>query len=332
MPAEIAQMMRRRDFIAFLGGVTVVRPRAARAQSRQLPVVGFLNSASQSTVFVAAFRRGLGELGFVEGQNIKIEYRWADGQHDRLNEMAAELAKRRVDVIAATGGAFAAQAAMAATKTIPVLFISGPDPVQAGLVASINRPGGNATGVTVDTTEMMGKRLEMLLELVPKDTKVAMLVSSAPTVEKLELEFAERNGLVVLKLGGGRALDETEYEKEFKAAREHGAGAFLVSADPFFTDRRDLIVALATRHALPAVYPWRLYALAGGLMSYGPSITDAYRRIGHYAGRILNGAKPSELPVQAPDIFELVINRKTAKALGLSVPRVMQARANELIE
>jgi putative ABC transport system substrate-binding protein len=327
-------MMRRRDFVALVGGVAVARPLGARAQSREMPVVGFLNSASQSafTMLVAAFRRGLGEMGFVEGQNIKIEYRWADGQYDRLNEMAAELAKRRVDVIAATGGAFAARAAMAASKTIPIVFISGPDPVQAGLVASINRPGGNATGVTVDTTEMMGKRLEMLLELVPKDTKVAMLVSSAPTVEKLELEFVERNGLVTVKLGGGRGLDKSEYEKEFEAAFEHGAGAFLVSADPFFTDRRNLIVALATRHALPAVYPWRLYALAGGLMSYGPSIDEAYRQIGRYAGRILKGAKPSELPVQAPDVFDLVINLKTAKALGLSVPRVMLARANELIE
>jgi putative ABC transport system substrate-binding protein len=326
--------MRRRDFIALVAGATVAGRHGAHAQPAATPVIGYLNSASESasTAFVAAFRAGLNETGFIEGQNVKLEYRWAQGQYDRLSKLAADLVERRVDVIAATGGAIAGQAAKAATSTIPVLFISGPDPVHVGLVSSINRPGGNATGVTVDTTEMIGKRLEMLLELVPKPTKVAMLVSSAPTVVKSETEFTEKNGLLVIKLDAGKEFEQIAYANGFEAAVDNGARALLVSADPLFTEQRNLIVALAAKHGLPAVYPWRQYAVDGGLASYGPSITEAYRQIGQYAGRILKGANPADLPVQAPTVFELVINMKTAKALGLQLSRIMLARANEMIE
>jgi putative ABC transport system substrate-binding protein len=327
-------MIRRRDVITIGGASIACWPCLSYAQSSATPIIGFLNSASaaSSTTFVSAFLEGLSEFGYFEGQNVKIEYRWAEGQYERLNMMAAELATRKVNIIAATGGAIAARAAKAASMTIPILFISGPDPVKAGLVASYSRPGGNVTGVTVETTEMIGKRLEMLLELVPKGTKVAMLVSSASTVEKFESEFTARNGLTELKLGAGKELDRSEYETQFEAAVKAGAGALLVSADPFFTDQRKLIVELATKHALPAIFPWRQYTTAGGLASYGPSISEAYRQIGRYAGRILKGAKPGDLPVQAPAVFELTINLKTARALGLQIPRIILSRVNEFIE
>jgi putative tryptophan/tyrosine transport system substrate-binding protein len=326
--------MRRRDFMTLLGGATVLWPVAAMAQSSAMPVIGFLHSASREPFgrLVAAFHEGLNETGYFEGRNVNIEYRWAEGREDMLKPLAADLVHRKVALIVAIGGSFVAVAAKAATATIPVLFISGSDPVQLGLVSSFNRPGGNATGLSLESTEMLAKRLEVLRELVPNGTRIAMLKSSAPTVEKFETEFIERNQLIVLKLGAGKEFDQKEYENQFDAAVKDGSRALLVSADPFFTNWRDLIVALAAKHALPAVYPWRQYAVSGGLASYGPSIIEAYRQIGGYAGRILKGAKPEDLPVQLPTRFELVINLKAATALGLTLPRTMFARANEFIE
>jgi ABC-type uncharacterized transport system substrate-binding protein len=325
--------MRRRQFVGLLGGGLIVWPFAAEAQTASVPVIGFLHPTSARAFErpVAAFHDGLNEIGYFEGRNVKIEYRWAEGHEDRLKTLAADLVQRQVSLITAAGGSFVALAAKAATATIPVLFIAGSDPVGSGLVSALNRPGGNATGVSLVSTEMLAKRLEMLRELVPTAGKVAMLGSSALTVEKFEADFAEKNGLIVLKLGE-KDFDAAELESQFDAAVKNGAQALLVSADPFFTNRRDLIVSLATKHALPGVYPWRQYTLGGGLASYGPSITEAYREIGRYAGRILKGAKPADLPVQVPTKFEFVLNLGTAKALGLSVSPWMIARADEVIE
>jgi ABC-type uncharacterized transport system substrate-binding protein len=240
-----------------------------------------------------------------------------------------------VALIVALGGMRSAQAAKAATATIPILFIAGSDPIEAGLVSSLGRPGGNATGVSNQTTEMIAKRLEILHEMLgaslPSGAKMAMLVTSVPVVEKVETEFAERNGLMVLKLGAGREFDQSQYADRFDLAMKTGVRALLVSADPFFTNWRNQIVALAAKHALPVLYPFRQYVAAGGLASYGPDIAEQYRLIGRYAARILRGEKPADLPVQQPTIFELVINLTTARALGLTVPGIILARA-ELIE
>ena len=312
-----------------------------------MPVIGFLHSASAQRFapFVAAFRDGLKQAGYVEGQNVRIEYRWAEDDENRLRTLAEDLVARRVTLIAATGGIRSAQIAKTATSTIPVLFIAGSDPVQLGLVASINRPGGNCTGVSVDTSEMFPKRLELLRELVPNVTNVAMLVGVGPYTPAFEREFAEKNGLIVLTVGEGPvptgpalaaiALEKNlgaEIESAMKTAVERGAHALLVSADPLYSNRRDLIVALAAKYSLPTVYPWRIYPAAGGLASYGSSITDAYFEVGRYAGRILHGVKPGDLPVLQPSIFELVINLKTARALGLTVSPWLLAAANETIE
>jgi putative tryptophan/tyrosine transport system substrate-binding protein len=326
--------MRRRDLLILSGAAAVARPLKADAQTTTVPAVGFLHPASREPFarLVTAFHEGLNETGFVEGQNVKIEYRWAEGREDRLKTLATNLVDRRVAVIAATGGSFVALAAKAATATVPIVFLVGSDPVQLGLVSSLNRPGGNATGVSLESTEMLAKRLEVLRDLFPGGANIAMLKSSASTVEKSETELVERHGLIVLQPRAAQEFEEREFADQFAAAIQSGANALLVSADPFFMNRRNLIVALAAKHALPAVYPWREYALAGGLASYGPSIIEAYREIGRYVGRILKGAKPQDLPVQLPTKFELVINLKTAKALGLAVPTIMFARANELIE
>jgi putative ABC transport system substrate-binding protein len=300
-----------------------------------MPVIGFLNSASPGPAapLLAAFHRGLGKAGYVEGRNVAIEYRWAEGQYDRLRSLADDLVRRKVALIATTGGLVTAQAAKAATSTIPVLFIAGFDPVQEGLASSINRPGGNATGVGVYTTELGRKRLELLQELVPKVATIAMLVnpdSISTKIERQDLEEAARNaGLQFLV---AQARGESDLEQAFSDAIDRGAGALIVSADAFFTSRRVQIVALAARHALPASYPWSQYADAGGLMSYGPTLTWAYEQVGVYAGRILKGARPETLPVQLPTTFEMVINLKTAKSLGLSTPPFLAARADRVIE
>jgi len=335
--------MRRRDLLALIGGAAAWA-QAGRAQTQTPPVIGFLNSASPEAFarLVDAFRQGLSEEGYVEGRNVAIEYRWAEGQYDRLEGMAAELVRRHVSLIAATGGVPAARAAKAATTTIPILFISGVDPVRAKLVASINRPGGNATGVTVITSEMVAKRLELLRELAPGVRKVAMLQNIAKPytaefdqefvaqVESKEAESAARTlGLEPIVLDAAR---DGNLEAGLETAVKRGADALFVSADAYFTDRREQIVALAARHRLPAIYPWRQYAVSGGLASYGPNIADAYRQIGRFAGRILKGSKPESIPVQEPNTFELVINLKTAKALGLTVSPWLLAAANETIE
>jgi putative ABC transport system substrate-binding protein len=326
--------MRRREFLTLLTGGAAVWPLAGRAQTT--PVIGFLNSGSPAEFekFVTAFRQGLHEIGYIEGQNVVIEYRWAEGEYDRLPELANDLVRRQVTLIAATGGIASARAAKAATSAIPILFLSGYDPVQIGLVASFNRPGGNATGVSLHATELVAKRLSLLHELVPKASTVALLLNSNNTlvndIEKKDTEAATR-------AAGGQLLTfevraESEFEAAFASAVRQGVGALLVSADPFFTSRRAQLVALAARHAMPAAYPWREYTEAGGLMSYGPSIADSYRQIGRYAGRILKGGKPGDMPVQLPMTFELMLNLKTAKTLGLTVPYVLLATANGVIE
>ena len=302
----------------------------ARAQQPAIPVIGFLNSASPGpfAILLSAFHEGLKDGGYVEGKNVTVEYRWADGQYDRLPALAADLVRRRVTVIAATGGIVTARAAKAATTTIPVLFIGGADPVDDGLVSSFNRPGGNVTGVSLLASELVPKRLELLRELVPKATKIAVNPENA--VDRQDAQnIMQRAGLPLLILS---ARVETEFEREFITATQQGAQALLVSADTFFNSRRTQLVALAARYAVPAAYPWSEYAKAGGLMSYGTSIPGAYRQIGQYVTRILKGEKPADLPVQQPTKFELVINLKIAKALGLNVPPTLLARADEVIE
>jgi len=332
-------IMKRRDFIALVGA-GLAWPLRAHAQEPAMPVIGFLNSSSPKPFaqLVAAFHEGLKEYGYREGQNLKVEYRWAEGDENRLKEMAKELVDRRVALIAATGGTRSGQLAKDATDTIPVLFISGTNPVDRGLVRSINRPGGNATGVSSDTTETVPKRLELLRELVPTGTKIAILVSPGTIargrgaiVAESETKFAEENGLIAIRVHNTPDFDN-ELSDGFESAVKHGAGALLVSGDPFYYNRRYLLAELAARHRLPAVYPGRDYALAGGLLSYAPSFQDAYRKIGAYAGRILAGAKPQDLPVVFPQKWDLVINRRTANALSLKIPPWFEARANEIIE
>jgi putative ABC transport system substrate-binding protein len=323
--------MRRRTFIAALGGAAAW-PLAARAQQPAMPVIGFLNSASPGpfALLLSAFHEGLKDGGYVEGKNVTVEYRWANGQYDRLPALAADLVRRRVTVIAATGGTTTAQAAKAATTTIPILFIAGADPVGDGLVSSFNRPGGNVTGVSVYTSELALKRLELLRELVPKATKIALLVNPENAVDSQDAQnMMQRAGLPLITLS---ARVETDLEREFVNASRQGAQALLVSADPFFNSRRTQLVALAARYAVPAAYPWSEYAKAGGLMSYGTSIPGAYRQIGQYVTRILKGAKPADMPVEQPTKFEFFVNLKTAKTLGIDVPTSLLLRADEVIE
>ena len=327
--------MRRRDFIGVLGGVAAVAwPRAALAQ-QAMPVVGFLNGQSldRFAPYVAAFRRGLNETGYVEGHNVAIEYRWANGQFDQLPALAAELVDRRVNVIVATGGAN--YIAKAATATIPIVGLSGGDPVRSGLVTSFNRPGGNVTVVGLLAYALGPKRLEVLRELLPKAKVVAVLVNPRdPDPEaKLDAQGVEAAAHAVdQQINMLEGSSDHDIDTAFATLVQQGNDALLVMANPFFNSRREQLVALAARHKVPAIFEWREFATAGGLMSYGSSITDAYRQIGIYAGKILAGAKPADLPVFQTVKIELVVNLKTAKTLGLTVPQTLLARADEVIE
>jgi putative ABC transport system substrate-binding protein len=325
--------MRRRDFITFLG-VAAAWPLAARAQQAANPVVGFLHYGSPHTFahIAMAVRRGLQEAGYVEGQNVTIEYRWADGHYDRLPTLAAELVQRRVTVITA-GGNVAAQAAKAATTVIPIVFTSGADPVWSGLVQSLSRPGANLTGASLVAAELAVKRLEVIRELLPHARIVAMIAN--PNYPGAESEVAEVEvaghgiGLQIQKVIAG---DVPAVETAFTIISHMRVDAVTVGTDGFFIARREQIVALAARYAVPGIYPFPDFPAAGGLASYGASLADAYRQAGFYAGRVLKGAKPADLPITQPVKFELVINLKTAKALGLTIPPAVLSRADELIE
>jgi putative ABC transport system substrate-binding protein len=308
--------------------------RPLRAQQKAMPVIGYLISGSpgSNAPNVAAFREGLTEAGYVEGQNLAIEYRWAEGRYDRLPGLAADLVGRNADVIV-TSAAPGIQAAKSATSTIPIVFIGGGDPVASGLVASLARPGGNLTGISIMSTELNPKRLDLLSYLVPQARVIALLVNpnSAITESTIRLveEAAHAKGVQLLILKAGA---EGELDAAFATLLQQQAGAFLQGSDPFFASRRDQLIALASRHAVPAMYESREFAVAGGLSSYGPSFTAVFRQAGIYAGKILKGAKPADLPVEQPTKFELVINLKTANALGLTVPQSILARADEVIE
>jgi putative ABC transport system substrate-binding protein len=326
--------MRRREFLTLLGGAAATWPLAARAQQPGMPVIGFLRSTSieRATHLVAAFRQGLKESGYIEGQNVAIEYRSAEGQYDRLPALAEDLVRRQVAVIVATGGDASAMAAKAATSTIPIVF-TGDDPIRAGLVASLSHPGGNVTGVNVLTSETGSKRIGLLRELVPKAATIAVLVnpkSPGTEIHLPDVQSAARSlGLQIRVLN---VTNEGEIDAAFGVLARERPDALLVGPDPFMTSRREQIVTLANHYKLPALGEWREFAQAGGLMSYGPSHTEPYRLIGIYTGRVLKGAKPAELPVIQSTKFELVINLKTAKALGLTIPNTVLIAADEVIE
>jgi putative tryptophan/tyrosine transport system substrate-binding protein len=325
--------VRRREFIRVFGSMAAAWPLTTRAQQAAMPVIGFLRStpAEPFAHIVAAFRQGLNEAGFIEGQNVTVEQRWADNQLDQLPGLAADLVRRRAAVI--VGNAPAVEAARSVAATIPIVFVIGGDPVALGLVTSLNRPGGNLTGLTFFGNRLSAKRVEMLHELVPGTSVIAALIDPnfpEATAELPEVQEAGRTiGQKVVPVNAG---SEREFDAAFTHIVQAGAGALVVIGSPFFTSKSRTLVALAARYAIPAIYDVRDYVAAGGLISYSTSFTDAYRQAGVYAGRILKGAKPSELPVMQPTKFELAINLKTAKALGLAVPLIMQMTAEEVIE
>jgi putative tryptophan/tyrosine transport system substrate-binding protein len=327
--------IRRREFITLLGGAAVTWPLSARAQQPVLPVIGFLSSRSpeDSAHLVAAFRRGLAEGAFVEGQNVAIEFRWARGQYDLLPAMAADLVSRRVNVLTTAGGEPSALAAKRATSTIPIVFGLGSDPISIGLVESWNRPGGNATGVTLLTRLMEPKRLGLLRDLVPGVPLIGVLLNpSFPSTERQLQDIEEAARSIDQRIVVAKASTDAELDAAFAALVKEGVGALLVCADPYFDTRRDRIVGFAQRQRLPAIYQFREYAVAGGLLSYGVSITDAYQQYGVYTANILKGAKPADLPVLQPTKFELLINLKTAKTLGIKISDNLLSLADEVIE
>jgi len=325
--------MNRREIILLLTGA-MTAARGLRAQQKAMPAIGYLHFASpgSQSAFLAAFRQGLSETGYVEGQNVAIEYRWAEGDYDRLPALAADLVSRKVDVIVAVSGP-SAIAAKSASLAIPIVFMTGGDPVADGLVDSLARPGGHITGVTFLFIELHPKRFEMLSDLLPHAKVIVLLVnpnlSFTESVVRAVQEAASAKGiqLPILKAG-----TESEIDAAFATLVQRHADGLLVGSDPFFDSRHEQLVALASRYVIPAIYPWRIFADAGGLISYGPSLTSVFRQLGTYAGKILKGAKPGDLPVQQPTKFELVINLKTAKALGVTVPQSFLPRADELIE
>jgi ABC-type uncharacterized transport system substrate-binding protein len=331
----MASYLGRRKFLATLGGTAVAWPLAARAQQPGKPVVGFLHSVSDQAIPSSAlgFRRGLAETGYVEGRNVEVEYRWAEGRYERLPSLAADLVRRHVAVIAAGGTAAPALAAKAATSTIPIVFQTGSDPVKDGLVASLNRPGGNVTGVSRMSFMLAPKRLELLHELVPKATAIAFLVNPANPVAASQIqEIREPARSLGLRVHVLEASSERQIEIAFETLTQQRAGALLIANDTFLSGQRELFIALAARHAVPVTYPGREAVAAGGLMSYDASAEDSFRQVGTYVGRILKGERPADLPVLQPTKFELAINVKTAKTLGLDVPPMLIARADEVIE
>jgi putative tryptophan/tyrosine transport system substrate-binding protein len=325
----------RRALLAALGGAAVAWPLAARAQQPAMPVIGFLHLAAAGSFmqFVAAFRQGLSEAGYVESQNVAIEFRWAEGQYERLPALAAELVSRRVSVIVAGGGDQPVRAAKATTTKIPIVFTGSDDPVRFGYVASFNRPGGNITGVSLFTSQLEAKKLALLRELVPTIPRSAMLVNPNNATAETDIGDVQAAARAVgQQIDFLRAGSEREIDQAFRTMVQQRSDALLVAHDPFFNSRREQLVTLAAYHAIPAIYEFREFVAAGGLISYGSKLTDNYRLAGLYAGRILKGDKPADLPVQQPTKFELVINLKTAKTLKLEIPAKLLALADEVIE
>jgi len=328
-------MLTRRLFLGAMSASLLAGPLESEAQQQASTVIGFLSSRSpgESALVVEAFRQGLKEAGYVEGQNVVIEFRWADGQYDRLPTMASDLVSRRVALIIAAGGDRPALAAKAATSTIPIVFTGSDFPVKVGLVASLNRPGGNVTGASLFTAELEAKKLALLHELVPKAGLIAILVNPTnPSADTAIADVQRAARAIAQQIAVLKASTEHEINTAFETAVRQRAGGMLVAHDPYLLSRRHQFIALAARHAIPAIYEFREFVFAGGLMSYGSQLTDNYRLAGNYAGRILKGAKPSELPVQQPTKFELVINLKAANALGLTIPPSVLLRADQVIE
>ncbi len=327
--------MKRREFIGFIGGAAVTWPFAARAQKSAVPVIGFLHSASAepNANLVKAFRRGLFDLGFIDGQNVTIDFRWADGQNDRLPGLASDLIRRKVSLIATPGSTPAALAAKAATTTIPIIFASGADPVGIGLVGSLNHPGSNVTGIGFETTEITGKAFELLHQLLPNAAHVIALINPTSGFSQAVVKNMQASAAALgLQLEVLTASTDGEIENAFANVAQRSGTLLIVGPDPFYTSRRAKIVPLAARYAIPTMYVLREFAQAGGLISYGPDLTNAYREAGTYSGRVLKGEKPAEMPVLLPTKFDMVINVKTAKSLGIAVPDRLLALADEVIE